>query len=75
MAGYRINKSGWPGGAASVRTDALAHDAAAGACLAIMTVAEDFQDLIRAECSRCRGAAGACLAGQLRAAAQDAGPV
>jgi hypothetical protein len=74
MAGYRIDNSGWPGRHAAVRTDALAHGPEGGPCLAILSVAKDFQDLIRAECPRCRGGTGDCLVGQLRAAVRDAAP-
>lgn len=74
MAGIWIDFSRRPRGHAPARTHAPAHGPASGPCLAIMTVAEDFQDLIRAECPRCSGGTGDCLVGQLRAAVREAAP-
>lgn len=71
MAGYRNDDFGGAIGHGVVRTDVPAHRLEAGPCLAIMTVAEDFQDLIRAECPRCRLGTGDCLVGLLRKAAAD----
>jgi hypothetical protein len=34
-----------------------------------MTIAKDFQDMIRAECTRCASGTGSCLVQQMRAAA------
>jgi hypothetical protein len=46
----------------------------AGPCFAIMTIAKDFQDMIRAECTRCASGTGACLVQQMREAANGEEP-
>jgi hypothetical protein len=39
-----------------------------------MTIAKDFQDLIRSECPRCGSGSGACLVQEMRAVAHGGPP-
>lgn len=74
MTGYRIDSAQAPTAWAAVgkRSHQITRDT--GSCQAIMAIAEDFQDIIRAECQRCRSATGACLVEEMRAAARGDHP-
>ncbi|MBK1667675.1 hypothetical protein CKO28_06460 [Rhodovibrio sodomensis] len=73
MAGYRIDDAGRRLGRADVTTESHLHapGPGSGPCLAIMAIAKDFQDLIRAECPHCRTGGGGCLVELMRTAAHD----
>jgi hypothetical protein len=71
MPGYRIDDAGRLKGRSGARTESLVDGATSGPCFAIMTIAKDFQDLIRAECPRCHDGTGDCLVERLRAAARN----
>jgi hypothetical protein len=72
MAGFRIDDTGRPVGCPDRQLESRV--SAPGPCFAIMTIAKDFQDLIRSECPRCGSGTGTCLVQEMRAVANGGAP-
>jgi hypothetical protein len=66
MTGYRIDASGARSARCGTRVKSPVDLRPVGPCRAIMAIAEDFQDLVRAACPRCQGGDGGCLVERLR---------
>lgn len=74
MAGYWIDDTGRPRGCRNIEVESRVSARGPGPCFAIMTIAKDFQDLIRSECPRCGSGTGACLVQEMRAVANGGAP-
>jgi hypothetical protein len=74
MAGYRIGAADRPVQLPEGEAAAPGRLLRADPCYDLMGISEDFQDVIRAACPRCRGGDGVCIAQQLQALAAGLAP-